>query len=132
MKKMRILTILILTLGLISCNKDKNFEEVYSFTTETYTDITKLNNNDDATKMENIFFENKWFTTKKFSGNTVEESDSKAKSYFYQIVEQANTSFVEIKLNGNCKFTYKCTRNNTNTNAKMEIAKQEWKYLKTE
>lgn len=122
---------LFLLLSLTSCNNDDDVETVYDFSTESYTDLTIANNTDDATKMQNLFLDKKWFTTKTFSGNTVEENDAQAKAHFNSVVERANMAFAEMTFNGNCKFTYKCTRNNT-TDAEIEIAKQEWKYLKTE
>lgn len=121
---------LFLLLSLTSCNNDDDsIETVYDFSTESYTDLTIANNTDDATKMQNLFLDKKWFTTKTFSGNTVEENDAQAKAFFDEVVAQANNTFAEMTFNGNCKFTYKCTRSNTSTDAEMEIAKQEWSYL---
>lgn len=53
-------------LSLTSCNDDDGVETVYSFTTESYTDILMAANTDDATKMQNLFLNKKWFTTKTF------------------------------------------------------------------
>lgn len=124
--------LLFFSITLNSCSDDDDgLTMVYSFTTESDSDLTVINNSDDATKMQNLFLDKKWFATKTFSGNTVEEADANAKNYFDEVVNQANTAFAEMTLNGNCKFTYKCTRSNTTTDADVEIAKMEWKYLKT-
>lgn len=125
-----VLGMFIMTTSFTSCNNDDDLEMVYSFTTETHTDMIKLNSTDDATKMANLFFDKKWFMTKTISGDNIEITDAKAKELFNSIVEKANQEFVKMKLNGNCKFTYRCTRKNVTTNTKMEIAKMEWKYLK--
>lgn len=117
-----VLGIFRITAGFTSCNSDDNLEIIYDFTTAIYTD--------DATRMQNLFLDKKWFMTKTISGDTVEETDAKAKTLFHEIVEKANQELAKMKLNGNCKFTYRCTRENNISDNKIEIAKQEWKYLK--
>ena len=89
---------LVITLTLSSCSdEDDEMQVIYGFTTETETDMIKLNNTDDATKMASLFFDKKWFMTKTIPGETLEQTDAKAKEMFNSIVNKANLEIVKMK-----------------------------------
>ncbi len=117
---------ILVTSTFISCsNDDDDTSTVYSYTLETYTDLTTSNNTEDATNAVELFVSKNWMTTKTFSGASVEVNDVQAKVLFESIVEQANQEFSIMTFHGNAKLTYKCTRDGES----VEIGVQEWNYL---
>ncbi|SHJ72394.1 hypothetical protein SAMN04487911_13241 [Arenibacter nanhaiticus] len=118
-------------LSFTSCNSDDDeATTIYSYTLETYTNMTVTPNTEGATQATELFLEKDWMMTKAIPGNTLEVSDLSAKIIFQSIVEQANQEFLNIDFHNNTKLTYKLTRKHPSNNSEVEVDVQVWNFIK--